>query len=622
MSVKVAEGVVVVKADAKDVAKEVAREIDRGQDDVNRSGRRVGDGWVNSFKGSFLGNALADIAGNVVNFVGQAISTGVSAAWDLAWDSIDIASGLQEADTALESIFGGAKGSIDAFAEGAASNIGQSELAAKKAAQTFGIYGQAAGLANKANATFSTDLVSLASDFASFYDTSPEQAIEAIGSALRGEAEPLRAYGVLLDDARLRQEAMELGIYDGNGALDSQQRILAANRAIFEDAGVAIGDYEKTSGGLANQQRELAAAFEDAKGKLGEALLPVLTELITVANDTLIPVLDDVIDKVGPALADALEEGGPLLIGFIEDLAPRIPELVDGLVGFTEWLADPQTQQGMEDWGGILEGLGGIVEDVGTGFMDTAGLIGIAAGIVNGQSFDDIVERLNELPGFWGDVWGAARDTASNVGASVGTMIYNVRQFAYDVGSNVRTAAGEFGRFAGDVGANIGRAVTFVAELPGRAAAALGDLGRRLFSQGQSLVRGFVDGITSSFRWIGDAVGSVVNYVAGFFPNSPAKRGPLSGAGWTRLKMSGSAVMRQFADGMNESKPAVPFELMGLGGAATRPVGGDYGGRSQSTVPRLSAPLIGGDIHIYEATDPLGTEGRVAAELRRWAPKG
>ena len=40
-------------------------------------------------------------------------------------------------------------------------------------------------------------------DLASFHNTSPEEAIEAIGSAFRGEAEPMRKYGVLLDDASL-----------------------------------------------------------------------------------------------------------------------------------------------------------------------------------------------------------------------------------------------------------------------------------------------------------------------------------------------------------------------------------------------------------------------------------
>ena len=37
--------------------------------------------------------------------------------------------------------------------------------------------------------------------------------------------------------------------------------------------------------------------------------------------------------------------------------------------------------------------------------------------------------------------------------------------------------------------------------------------------------------------------------------------------------------------------------------------------------PSGDAPFIGGDLVINEAEDPLGTEGRIAAELRKWRKK-
>ena len=80
------------------------------------------------------------------------------------------------------------------------------------AAATFATFGGAAGLAGDDLVNFSTGFVGLASDMASFNNTTPEQAIQAIGAALRGEAEPMRQYGVLLDDATLRQKALELGL--------------------------------------------------------------------------------------------------------------------------------------------------------------------------------------------------------------------------------------------------------------------------------------------------------------------------------------------------------------------------------------------------------------------------
>ena len=190
--------------------------------------------------------------------------------------AINKASDLNENISKTEVIFGDAADAVKAFAETAAISIGQSQTAALDAAGTFGTFGKAAGLAGTDLASFTTDFITLASDLASFNNTSPEEAVQAIGAALRGEAEPMRRFGVLLNDATLKAEAMTLGIYDGNGALTDQQKILAAQSAIMKQTGDAQGDFARTSDGLANSQRTLSAQFDDFQATLGTALLPVI----------------------------------------------------------------------------------------------------------------------------------------------------------------------------------------------------------------------------------------------------------------------------------------------------------------------------------------------------------
>jgi hypothetical protein len=227
---------------------------------------------------------------------GQKFSTGMKAAITIASgaivksvaglfsDAITNASDLNEAGTAVQAVFGDATDNINNWSKNAATAFGQSQLGALNAAKTFGVFGQAAGLTNEENAKFSTGLTELASDFASFHNVSPEEAIEAIGSGLRGEAEPLRKFGVLMDDASLKAKAMEMGIYDGNGSLNQQQKILAANALITEQAGAAQGDFARTSEGLANQQRILDASMTDLSATVGQALLPVMQGIISVAQ--------------------------------------------------------------------------------------------------------------------------------------------------------------------------------------------------------------------------------------------------------------------------------------------------------------------------------------------------
>ena len=187
--------------------------------------------------------------------------------------AIKAASDFQEATSKVNVVFGRASKSVKDFASTAARDLGQSKQAVLNAAGTFGTFGKAAGLAGDDLSTFTTDFVTLSTDLASFNNTSPEEAVMAIGAALRGESEPLRRYGVLLNDAVLKQEAMTLGIYDGKGALTAQQKVLAAQKAIYRQTNDAQGDFMRTSDGLANSTRTLKAVIDDAKVSIGQAFL-------------------------------------------------------------------------------------------------------------------------------------------------------------------------------------------------------------------------------------------------------------------------------------------------------------------------------------------------------------
>jgi hypothetical protein len=192
--------------------------------------------------------------------------------------AIRAASDFEEATSKVNVVFGRASKSVKAFADTAARSLGQSKQAVLDAAGAFGTFGKAAGLAGEDLSLFTTDFITLATDLASFNNTTPEEAVQAIGAALRGEAEPLRRFGVLLNDATLKAEAMELGIYSGNKALTAQQKILAAQSAIYKQTGDAQGDFARTADNLANKQRTLSALFKNFQIQLGQQLLPAATD--------------------------------------------------------------------------------------------------------------------------------------------------------------------------------------------------------------------------------------------------------------------------------------------------------------------------------------------------------
>lgn len=193
----------------------------------------------------------------------------------------------EEAASAAGVIFGESAEAIEDFGTQAIKTAGLSRRAAVEAANTFGTFGKAAGLTGDDLAGFSTELTQLAGDLASFKNTSTEDAILAIGAALRGESEPIRRYGVLLDDATLKAKALELGIYDGVGALDQQSKVLAAQAVILQQTSDAQGDFARTSDSLSNQTRSFTAEIENLKVGLGQGAVPVFSELVSAANGAL-----------------------------------------------------------------------------------------------------------------------------------------------------------------------------------------------------------------------------------------------------------------------------------------------------------------------------------------------
>lgn len=215
-----------------------------------------------------FGTSAKTVAGAIGGF-----SLAVGTIQSVLGPAIKAASNMEESLSKVNVVFGKGARDVEKFASSAAKNLGQSKQAVLEAAGVFGTFGKAAGLAGTDLAVFSNDFTQLATDLASFNNTTPEEAVQAIGAALRGESEPLRRYGVLLNDATLKQEAMTLGIYDGKGALTSQQKILAAQSAIFKQTGDAQGDFMRTSDGLANSTRTLSATFKDLQAKFGAAFL-------------------------------------------------------------------------------------------------------------------------------------------------------------------------------------------------------------------------------------------------------------------------------------------------------------------------------------------------------------
>lgn len=206
------------------------------------------------------------------------------------------ASNLAEAEAKVNAVFKTQAGELAKWSKTTSASLGVSTRAALEAAGTYGNLFQAFGIGQAESAKMSMRLVELAADMASFNNVPIDDALTALRSGLSGETEPLKRFGVALNDVRLRQEALNLGIYDGQGVLTVAQKSQAAYALILRDTALQQGDVARTSGGLANQKKFLAAQVEDLSGSFGAVLMPIMINVVGVIRNQVLPVMQRFIE--------------------------------------------------------------------------------------------------------------------------------------------------------------------------------------------------------------------------------------------------------------------------------------------------------------------------------------
>ena len=198
---------------------------------------------------------------------------------------IGAASAFNETASKTQQVFKANSGAVLDWSKGAAKAMGMSEQQAAEAAATFGNLFTAMKIGQKPAADMSMKLVGLASDLASFNNVDPAEALDALRSGLVGETEPLRKFGVNLNDATLKQEALKLGLVTTTTqALDPATKAQAAYALILEQTKTAQGDFARTSDGLANSTRIFQAELADAEKNLGQTFLPMVNDTVHGLN--------------------------------------------------------------------------------------------------------------------------------------------------------------------------------------------------------------------------------------------------------------------------------------------------------------------------------------------------
>lgn len=257
-------------------------------------GGRMQAGLKKSFaggKGQLLG-ALGIGAG-----LGAA-TLGVAKLTEVIGDSIDAASDQREAMSLTGQVFEENTEQMRKWAEGAAEDFGQSTTEALQYASNFGTAFKNVGFALDETSEKSREMTALAADLGSAFNAGADEAALALRSGLLGESEPLRRFGVFLDEAKTKAKAVQLGIANLGDTLTDNQKVTARYALIMEQTADSQGMFGRDSESLADAQKSLAAEMENVSAELGEALLPFMTDLVKVVKDELLPVLRDMVAQL------------------------------------------------------------------------------------------------------------------------------------------------------------------------------------------------------------------------------------------------------------------------------------------------------------------------------------
>lgn len=355
---------------------------------------------------------------SMVRFGTGAIATGAIVGLGLA-KAGQAAGDLGEAMSATDQVFGESADAIHEWAAQGAADFGLSQREAEAAAQGFGILGEKMGQSAPEAATFSQTMVELAGDMASFKNTRPEDAVLALSQALRGEAEGIRQYGVLLDDATLKNRALQMGLIESTtGTLPPAIRAQAAYAEVLAQTSTIQGDFDRTSDSLANRQRILAADMENLKATIGAGVLPVLQDLVGVGlkvtgffNDLPGPVQEGV-SKFAVFATGALVVGGALtavtgkLIQMRNTLLPMVTRTL------------PDGSRELNKLGRVAGG----VAVVGALAAATGGLLEL------GGAMDKLQVKVEDLGGATNDELVEAFERVSEVGNLGGEMLESFAQ--------------------------------------------------------------------------------------------------------------------------------------------------------------------------------------------------
>ena len=192
---------------------------------------------------------------------------------------VDAAGDLQQSIGGTAAVFEDASGAVNDFTKNSADLVGMSENAARTITSRLGASLKGFGMSTEEAAAQAINLTKTGADLAATLGGKTDDAVAALGSALRGEYDPLERFGIALKASEVNAKAVSMGLASSESNVTAYAKGQATLALITERSAFAQGQFAREADTAQGQAQRAAAKTADASAKLGESLLPIYTKI-------------------------------------------------------------------------------------------------------------------------------------------------------------------------------------------------------------------------------------------------------------------------------------------------------------------------------------------------------
>ena len=252
------------------------------QNKVNKSSKKLGKGMLDlQHKGRNLDNAFSVLRSKLL-----LASFGMALAIKPMLRLADVASRQEESLNKANVVFGENISVIKKWADSLGSSVGRANSTLIDMASSLQDTFVPLGFARNAAAQLSTSMTKLALDVASFNNKADADVMRDFQSAIVGNHETVRKYGIIITEANLKQEAFRLGIHKGKGDLTASAKVQARLSLITKGSADAIGDLSRTQTSYANKLKKFNEQMKEFGETIGNMIIPALSKILGIFQNT------------------------------------------------------------------------------------------------------------------------------------------------------------------------------------------------------------------------------------------------------------------------------------------------------------------------------------------------